>query len=198
MFRRLSFALPFALLSTAAYGERIGIVDEAQADAFQARSAFGHPINFGESVYKNARIYTKSYGSAKILLKDGADLMITPNSSIVLDDYVFSDGGAQSMAVSLTKGALRMVSGRMQKNAVVATTKVAHIGIRGTQFWLDVDTPDLLRIWTQDGSVIARPVGTDQEFVFTAPSYAECTTTTCYEAEPPELPEAFPRDPRAK
>lgn len=198
MFRPLSLALPLVLLASAALAEQIGVVDEAQADAFQARSTAGHPISFGESVYRNARIYTKNYGSAKILLKDGSDLMITPNSSIVLDDYVFSDGGSQSMAVSLTKGALRMVSGRIRKEAFVATTLVANIGIRGTQFWLDVDTPDLLRIWIQDGSVIARPVDTDQEFVFPAPAYAECTTTTCYEAEPPELPEAFPIDPRDK
>ncbi len=198
MFRPLSLALPFAFFASIALAEQIGVVDEAQADAFQARSSAGHPISFGESIYRNARIYTKSYGSAKILLKDGSDLMITPNSSIVLDDFVFSDGGAQSMAVSLTKGALRMISGRIQKEAFVATTLVANIGIRGTQFWLDVDTPDLLRIWIQDGSVIARPVDTDQEFVFPAPAYAECTTTTCYEAEPPELPEAFPIDPRDK
>lgn len=202
MFRRLTLALPivlpFALLSNAALAEQIGVVDEAQADAFQARSSTGHPISFGESVYRNARIYTKSYGTAKILLKDGSDLMITPNSSVVLDEYVYSEGGAQSMAVSLTKGALRMVSGRMQKDAVVATTIIANIGIRGTQFWLDVDTPDLLRIWIQDGTVIARPVDTDEEFVFPAPAYAECTTTTCKIAEPPELPEAFPRDPRSK
>ncbi len=198
MFRPLSLALPFAFFASAALAEQIGVVDEAQADAFQARSSAGHPISFGESIYRNARIYTKSYGSAKILLKDGSDLMITPNSSIVLDDFVFSDGGAQSMAVSLTKGALRMVSGRIQKEAFVATTLVANIGIRGTQFWLDVDTPDLLRIWIQDGTVIARPVDTDEEFVFPAPAYAECTTTTCRVAEPPELPEPFPRDPRAK
>lgn len=198
MFRRLFHALPLMLLAGAAMADRVGVVDEAQADAFQARSSIGHPIGSGESVFRNARIYTKSYGSAKILLADGSDLMITPNSSIVLDEYVFSDGGAQSMTVSLTRGALRMVSGRMQKEAVVATTLIANIGIRGTQFWLDVDTPDLLRIWIQDGTVIARPVDTDEEFVFPAPAYAECTTTTCKIAEPPELPEAFPRDPRAR
>lgn len=198
MRRHLSLTLAFAFIASLAQAEQIGVVDEAQADAFQARGLAGHPISFGESVFRNARIYTKSYGSAKILLKDGSDLMITPNSSIVLDEYVFADGSAQSMAVSLTKGALRMVSGRMEKDAVVATTTVANIGIRGTQFWLDVDTPDLLRIWIQDGTVIARPVDTDQEFVFPAPAYAECTTTTCEIAEPPELPEAFPRDPRAK
>ena len=201
MFLRLPLVLPFVLLASAAFAEQIGVVDEAQADSFQARSTSGHPISFGESVYRNAQIYTKRYGSAKVLLKDGSDLMITPNSSIVLDDYVFSDAGAQSMAVSLTKGALRMVSGRMQKEAVVATTAIAHIGIRGTQFWLDVDTPDLLRIWIKDGSVIARQVGTEEEFVFPAPAYAECTTTTCYQAEPPDLPdlpEAFPIDPRDK
>lgn len=194
----LTLALPTALFATAALAEQIGIVDEAQADAFQARSSAGHPISFGETIYRNARIYTKSYGTAKILLNDGSDLMITPNSSIVLDEYVFSEGGSQSMSVSLTKGALRMISGRIQKDAFVATTAVANIGIRGTQFWLDVDTPDLLRIWIQDGSVIARPVDTDEEFVFPAPGYAECTTKTCKIAEPPELPEAFPIDPRDK
>ncbi len=198
MFRPLTFALPIILAAAAAAAERVGVVDAAQADAFQARSSIGHPIGTGQSIFRNARIYTKSYGSAKILLSDGSDLMITPNSSVVIDDYVFSDGGPQSMAVSLTKGALRMVSGRMQKDAVLATTSIAHIGIRGTQFWLDVDTPDLLRIWIQDGVVIARPVDTDQEFVFNAPVYAECTTTTCQITEPPELPEAFPREPRPR
>lgn len=198
MRRRLAFALPFAFIASLAHAEQIGVVDEAQADAFQARGLAGHPISFGESIFRDARIYTKSYGSAKILLKDGSDLMITPNSSIVLDEYVFSDGGAQSLAVSLTKGALRMVSGRIEKDAVVAKTTIAAIGIRGTQFWLDVDTPDLLRIWIQDGTVIARPVDTDQEFTFPAPAYAECTTTTCKVTDPPELPEAFPRDPRVK
>lgn len=200
MFRRLtlSLTLPIALFATTAMSEQIGVVDAAQADAFQARSSIGHPISFGESVFRNARLYTKSYGTAKILLRDGSDLMITPNSSIVLDEYVFADDGAQSMALSLTKGALRMVSGRMQKEAVVAKTAIALIGIRGTQFWLDVDTPDLLRIWIQDGTVIARPVGTDEEFVFPAPAYAECTTTTCEITEPPELPVPFPTDPRSR
>ena len=198
MYRPLTLALPYLLIASAASAEQIGFVSDAQADAFQARRSVGHPIGTGESVFRNARLYTKSYGSAKILLKDGSDLMITPNSSIILDDYVFSDAGAQSMALSLTKGALRMVSGRMRKDAVIAKTLIANIGIRGTQFWLDVDTPDLLRIWIQDGSVIARPVDTTEEFVFPAPAYAECTATTCYVAEPPELPEAFPADPRVK
>ena len=198
MYRPLTLALPFLLIASAASAEQIGFVSDAQADAFQARLSVGHPIGTGESVFRNARLYTKSYGSAKILLKDGSDLMITPNSSIILDDYVFSDAGAQSMALSLTKGALRMVSGRMRKDAVIAKTLIANIGIRGTQFWLDVDTPDLLRIWIQDGSVVARPVDTTEEFVFPAPAYAECTATTCYVAEPPELPEAFPADPLVK
>ena len=82
MFRPLSLALPFILAASTALAEQIGVVDEAQADAFQARSSIGHPISFGESIYRNARIYTKSYGSAKVLLNDGSDLMITPNSPL--------------------------------------------------------------------------------------------------------------------
>lgn len=198
MLRFVGFVLSIVAISSAATAERIGVVDEAQMDAFQARSSIGHPIGSGESVFRNARIYTKKFGTAKLRLRDGSDLMITPNSSILLDDYVFAENGAQSMAVTLTKGAVRMISGRMRKDAVLARTSIAVIGIRGTQFWLDVDTPDLLRIWIQDGTVIARPVDTDQEFVLPAPAYAECTTTTCEITEPPELPEPFPRDPRAK
>ena len=154
-------------------------------------------MTVGESVFRKARVYTRFYGSAKIRLRDQSELMITPNSSIIIDDFVFS-GGGDNLALRLTKGAVRMISGRIAKDRVLANTSIAAIGIRGTQFWLDVDTPDLLRIWVQDGSIVARPVGTDQEFVFDAPLYAECTTTTCYVAEPPELPEAFPRDPRQR
>lgn len=194
----LPLVLSSVLLAGAALAEPIGVVDEAQADAFQARSSTGHPISSGEAIFRNARIYTKNYGTAQILLRDGSDLMITPNSSILLDDYVFAGGDAQSLIVSLSKGALRMISGRIQKEAVLASTSVAEIGIRGTTFWLDVDTPDLLRIWIQDGTVIARPVGTEEEFVFPAPAYAECTTTACLVTEPPELPEPFPIDPRER
>jgi hypothetical protein len=69
-----------------------------------------------DEIYRDARVYTKQYGSMDIQLEDGTNLVISPNSSLVIDEYVYAGAGsAGSLAISLTRGAMRMVSGKMEK-----------------------------------------------------------------------------------
>ena len=97
--------------------------------------------------------------------------------------------------MSLVAGALRVISGRMTKPSYRVSTTVAQIGVRGTLYWLDVDEPGVLKIWVDEGAVEARPVRSDEVFVFEAPVYAECTETTCALSDPPPKPVKFPDDP---
>lgn len=176
--------------------ERAGKAVQVQQDAFQAISSRGDPVSTGSEIIKNARVYTKQYGTMDIRLEDGTNLLVAPNASIVIDDYVFTgrDSG-NSFGISLTRGALKMVSGRMPKDAYGVTTPVATIGIRGTEFWLDAEDPDLLQIWVLDGSVVARPSQSSTEFVFDAPAYATCSATSCQAGEAPPVPDSYPNDP---
>lgn len=200
MRRLLICLISFATLAAApATAERIGLVQKAQPDSFQAPAATGHRIDVGDAILRDARVYTKTYGSVMILLADGTDVLISPNSSIVMDSFVYAgDGAAGAFAMTLAKGALRVISGRMRKESYSVETPVAQIGIRGTRYWLDVDEPGITKIWIDEGTVVARPRQTDEEFVFPAPAYAECTLTTCAPSEAPPQPEKFPTDPRRR
>ncbi|MFN3263119.1 MAG: FecR domain-containing protein [Pikeienuella sp.] len=197
MTARLSLAALLLALPGLAAADRAGEAIRVQAESFQKEGFAGYAMRRGSEVIQNATLYTKTYGTMEVALDDGTELLVGPSSSIVIDSYVYDpEGGAVGM--SLAKGALRVISGRLKKDESEFRTAVANIGVRGTQFWLDVDTPGLTRLWVDEGSVIARPVDSNEVFVFDEPVYAECTRTTCREAWPPPRPIVYPIDPTAR
>lgn len=183
----------------AAAQDRAGRATAVQPDAFQATSQVGYKVAAGAEIFRQARVYTKDYGTMEIALEDGTALTVAPNASLVIDNYVYS-GAPQpgALSLSLARGALRMVSGRMPKENYAVTTSVATIGVRGTTFWLDANDPDLLQIWVTDGAVVARPVQPDQEFAFDAPAYATCSATACASGAAPPVPATYPNNPSGR
>lgn len=177
--------------------ERAGRVKKMQPDAFQAITSIGQALSGGDEIIRNATVYTRQYGTIEILLDDDTDLMLGPNARVTIDDYVFA-GTSGSLAVTLAKGAIRVISGRMPKENVRLNSTIAFVGIRGTQLWLDRDTPDLLKIWTDEGVVTAQPLQSDEVFTFVAPIYAECTVLTCEIVPAPPPPVKYPLDPRVR
>lgn len=181
-------------VASAANAERAGVAEQVQVAAFQARSASGVAVERGSTIHQNARLYTKEYGSMDVRLDDGTDLTIAPNSSIVVDEYVFSGSGS-SVGVSLARGALRMVSGRLPSESYSVKTDVATIGVRGTTFWVNTLADERVEIWTLDGVVTAQPVNSQTVFEFTAPAYAQCSATACEEGAAPPVPVSYPTNP---
>lgn len=195
----MSFALAGLAAAPAHAADKVGMVARVQPDSYQAAGRVGYPLQMRDPIIRDARVYTKLFGTIQILLDDGSDLMISPNSSITIDDYVYAgDDAAGSLSLTLATGALRAISGRMAKGSYRVDTAVATIGVRGTRYWLDVDEPGVLKIWTDEGVVVARPLNGDRVYEFTAPVYAECTITACEETEAPPKPVKFPDDPRRK
>jgi hypothetical protein len=91
------------------------------------------PLQVGAHIVHNEKIHTTPNGTAQLLFTDKSSLSIAPNTSIVIDDYVY-DPNAQSghMLVSLAKGALRFVGGQLShQGEALITTSAATIGIRG-------------------------------------------------------------------
>ena len=90
-------------------------------------------LKVGARVVHKERIKTTSQGSVQLLFLDRSTLSIAPNSEIVIDEFVYNPGaGSGHMAVSLAKGALRLVGGQLS-HAGEATVNAgnATIGIRG-------------------------------------------------------------------
>src|SRR6195952_4732131 len=70
---------------------------------------------------------------AKFVLRDDTNLSLGPGSTLKLDRAVFSgETSAGDIAVKLTSGAFRFVTGHSTKESYKIVTPLATIGVRGT------------------------------------------------------------------
>ena len=87
----------------------------------------------GDPVIRDELIATSADGSGQLLFIDQTTLSIAPDSRILLDEYVYDpDRSTGSVGLSVARGALRFIGGRITKlrDAVIGTP-AATIGIRG-------------------------------------------------------------------
>ncbi len=104
-----------------------------RATAFDAS---GKPrlISLGDAVIRNHRIETSGEGLVQILLADGTSFTVGPNSSVVIDSFVYDpEKNTASLAATMTKGALRFIGGKASKASgnVKIDTPIGTAGIRG-------------------------------------------------------------------
>lgn len=87
----------------------------------------GHNLVFDE------RVTTGAEGQAQLLMLDQSAVTVGPNSSLVIDKFVYDpDTRTGEMALSLSRGLMRFVGGRLSKNGnATVRTPVATMGIRG-------------------------------------------------------------------
>lgn len=90
-------------------------------------------LTVGAHIVHKQKIHTAPTGTVQLLFLDKSTLNIAPNTSIVIDEYVYDPGsGNGHMLASLTEGALRFVGGALShQGEATITTPAAAIGIRG-------------------------------------------------------------------
>lgn len=91
-------------------------------------------VSLGDPVIRNHRIETSGAGLVQILLADGTSFTVGPNSSVVIDSFVYDpEKNTASLAATMTKGALRFIGGRASKASgdVKINTPIGTAGIRG-------------------------------------------------------------------
>lgn len=97
----------------------------------------------GAPVLAQDRLHTGPDGSVGVTLRDDTLISSGPNSTITIDKYAFnSTTHAGEMLISVLKGTFSMVSGMMVKHspeAAAIKTPTATIGVRGTEFAIEVD-----------------------------------------------------------
>lgn len=82
------------------------------------------------SVHRNELIRTEAASSTRLRFVDRTDLRMGPSAQLRLDSNVFS--GQSGTAVTLSRGAMRFVSGAGPAGSYQIRTPVATIGLRGT------------------------------------------------------------------
>lgn len=90
-------------------------------------------LTIGARVLHKERIHTSPTGSVQLLFLDKSTLSIAPNTTLVIDEFVY-DPAAKSghMLTKLTQGTLQYIGGELShQGAVTVETPAAVIGIRG-------------------------------------------------------------------
>ncbi len=103
-------------------------------------------------VHAGDRIETGDTGSAQIRFRDDTKLVVGPNSSMVIDAFVFSEEDtAREISINVVKGAFRFITGNSPKDAYTITTPTATIGVRGTEFDISVEREGTTRVANFEG-----------------------------------------------
>jgi hypothetical protein len=123
----------------------VGVAAAVNQSAFGTRNAEVRTIGLGDNVIYNERIDTNSDGLVQLLLADGTTFTVGPNSSLVIDSFVYNpDAGTAQVAATLTKGVLRFIGAATSKtpDGVAISTPVGVVGIRGGVTDINMSPPD--------------------------------------------------------
>jgi len=123
----------------------VGQVKTAKGTVHVERAGTLIPASVGMPIRQSDALVTGADGSVGVTFSDNSLLSTGPNSVLVVDRYSFdSTTHAGRFDASLKKGTLAVVSGKMVKqspDAMKVRTPAAVMGVRGTEFVVQVDEP---------------------------------------------------------
>jgi hypothetical protein len=112
---------------------RVGEAVIIQNQVVRVAGSATSQINVGDGVLRDEVVRTGLESAARLVMADNTNLSLGPNATIKLDRTVFNDEHTyRDIAISLTAGAFRFVTGNSEKAAYKITTSLATIGVRGT------------------------------------------------------------------
>jgi hypothetical protein len=139
-------ALMLSVQTGHAADESAGVVKNVSGSARIERGGAVLPVLVGTSVQARDRIVTGGDGSVGITLKDDTRLSAGPNSVLALDQFAFNSTTNEGLiSLQVLKGTLRSITGliaRQSPTALAVRTPTATIGIRGTDFIVEVPAND--------------------------------------------------------
>ena len=112
---------------------RVGEAAIVKNEVIRVNAAGNSQINVGDGLLRDEVVRTGLDSATRLVMADSTNLSLGPSSTITLDRTVFDDEHTyREIAVRLTTGAFRFVTGHSEKAAYKITTSVATIGVRGT------------------------------------------------------------------
>jgi len=144
MRKALILAVALAIAGPAVAAD-IGLVKVSSGDVQIQRGASKLPATVGAGLQTSDVIVTGANGSAGITFSDNSLVSIGPNSIFAIEKYQFdSTTYAGEFEGNLKQGRLAAVSGKMVKQSpesMKIRTPSAIMGVRGTEFLVQVDAP---------------------------------------------------------
>lgn len=152
-----AFAVISPALAAAPDGVAVAVIQQADIDGATGKKT----LQVEGPIFTGDRIETGSSGEAQIRFRDDTRLVVGPNSSLVIDAFVFSGNStAQQVTINAVRGAFRFFTGDSPKDAYSILTPTATIGVRGTEFDVTVESEGTTRIANFAGTTVVCPRGT--------------------------------------
>ncbi|WP_257118837.1 FecR family protein [Aliarcobacter vitoriensis] len=139
----------------------IGTITLLEGEAYVQRKADTFKLNFGDKINEKDRIETKVNSKIQITFIDNTIITIGKESSLDVEEYLFSNNQNASSNFSVTKGAFHVITGQIGKvnpSKFKLKTKNASIGIRGTEF-----LGDQTRVFCASGAIFVESFGEIRE-----------------------------------
>jgi hypothetical protein len=129
-----ALCLAAGLAASPAYAqERVGEAAVIQNEVVRVTGSAASQINVGDGVLRDEIVRTGLASAARLVMADSTNLSLGANATIKLDRTVFNgEHSYRDIAIRLTTGAFRFVTGHSEKTAYKITTPLATIGVRGT------------------------------------------------------------------
>jgi hypothetical protein len=126
--------------------ETCGLIKTLTGSARVERGAQLITAVVGLPIEPNDRVVTNAGGSVGITLKDDTLLAMGSGSALTVENFAFNQTTLEgNIAVRMTAGALRVVTGLIAKHsppALKVITPNAVVGVRGTDFIVEVPAND--------------------------------------------------------
>lgn len=136
----IALAIPGAAIASEA-----GLVKVSKGSVQIQRGGAKVPATVGTAIRTSDIIVTGADGSAGVTFTDNSLVSVGPNSVFAIDKYRFdSTTHAGEFEGNLKQGRLAAVSGKMVKQSpesMKIRTPSAVMGVRGTEFVVQVDAP---------------------------------------------------------
>lgn len=129
--------ISFVLLALQATSTSVSFAAQAVGEAVRIKnkvtaSKGNRKLSKSDQVFAKEKIRASKKSNGQLVLKDNSKVIVGENSSVSLDNFVFSNGSIAKGTFKVTKGALRLISGNGPKGRYKIKTPVATIGVRGT------------------------------------------------------------------
>lgn len=138
--RILITALSAVLLSASAWAQEedsTGMVVASRGEVIAMSNGGSRELKQGDFIYINDEIITSNRSFAVLQFEDGAKVTVRPDSTLIIEQYVYNGNDGDAATLSLVEGGLRVITGAMAKSNpenYKVRTPVALMGVRGTEF----------------------------------------------------------------
>jgi len=114
-----------------------GMVVASRGEVIALANGGSRELKQGDFIYQNDEIITSAKSFAVLQFVDGAKVTVRPDSTLIIEQYLYAGNESDEATLNLVSGGLRVITGAMAKSNpenYKVRTPVALMGVRGTEF----------------------------------------------------------------